>query len=451
MSKRRHILLAFLGTNFYREASYVIAGAEGRRTRFVQVALVEHILREIDPATLNVRVFCTAKATELNWTPPPKRPPARGAPEEDYQGLDDALSQLGPRVLHEAVPIPDGKNEEEYWSIFQRIVDSVHKEDHVYVDVTHGYRSLPVLLTKALDYLVQVKRVEVRRLDYGAFEANHENPPVFDLRPFLVIDDWARAVATFRHGGDLLALAGTLEEQVKALRRVHRAGLASEIGRLPGRVEALAEALEFCRLADIAESALRLQEALGEAEGAAARHDTLRPLMPLLRELIKTIKPMAGGPDPASRIRAQVAATRFLFKHQRYLNGYTLLRETLVDVIEAHVASVPGCEGMSRRQLDAGVFSHFAHHGDFGGEDAAAADPTARALRHLRDQPWAKDFHTVASAVCNERNKLDHAGTGEPVPKADRLCKNAKRQLAHLDGVLDRALGAAGLETHHAR
>src|SRR5690606_16601888 len=66
--------------------------------------------------------------------------------------------------------IPEGFSSEEIWSIFQKIVDNVHTGDIIYLDITHAFRSIPMLGMVLLNYLKALHRIEVKAIYYGAFE-----------------------------------------------------------------------------------------------------------------------------------------------------------------------------------------------------------------------------------------------------------------------------------------
>lgn len=44
------------------------------------------------------------------------------------------------------MPIPNGKNEEEMWEIFETLFDKIEEEDELYIDLTHRFRYIPMLV-----------------------------------------------------------------------------------------------------------------------------------------------------------------------------------------------------------------------------------------------------------------------------------------------------------------
>jgi CRISPR-associated DxTHG motif protein len=94
----------------------------------------------------------------------------------------------------QSVDIPDGRNDEELWAIFQAVVDAVDPGEQLIFDITHGFRSLPFLSFLAVAYLRVVKNIQLKGVYYGNFEARDQSvtpnrTPVIDLTPFVDLLD----------------------------------------------------------------------------------------------------------------------------------------------------------------------------------------------------------------------------------------------------------------------
>ena len=75
--------------------------------------------------------------------------------------------------------------------------------DQIILDVTHGFRSLPMLIFVVAAYLRQMKYVVLERVVYGAYEAKDENynAPVFDLTLMVELMDWFHGLDSFHVTG----------------------------------------------------------------------------------------------------------------------------------------------------------------------------------------------------------------------------------------------------------
>ncbi|NMA43733.1 MAG: TIGR02221 family CRISPR-associated protein [Oligosphaeraceae bacterium] len=82
-------------------------------------------------------------------------------------------------VKIKCVLIPAGRNNLEQAEILRVIAEQVPEKATVCFDVTHGYRTLPLLELLSIFYLIQTRNATINEIFYGAADMrNDENPPV---------------------------------------------------------------------------------------------------------------------------------------------------------------------------------------------------------------------------------------------------------------------------------
>lgn len=110
--------------------------------------------------------------------------------------------------------IPYARTEAEQVRILSNIAEVVGNGDTVFLDVTHGFRHLPMLVLLASLYLEIVKGAQIGGIYYGALEMTSPGgpTPVLDLSGMLRIARWLNAVTAFDHSGDYAILAGPLAD-----------------------------------------------------------------------------------------------------------------------------------------------------------------------------------------------------------------------------------------------
>ncbi len=95
---------------------------------------------------------------------------------EEGNFSQDTLDRLGQslteKIGQEMVCklIPHGEDPQEQMKILQAIADSVPKKANVILDVTHGFRHLPMMQLMAAFYLTQTKMIKIQDIYYGAAE-----------------------------------------------------------------------------------------------------------------------------------------------------------------------------------------------------------------------------------------------------------------------------------------
>jgi CRISPR-associated DxTHG motif protein len=181
-----------VGPNTYNQTTYVW-DVHRYETEFIAEALASWLPFD------KVVVFLTEKAKAgTNWT---------------------QLSQRLQEWDVQEVPIPDGRTEEEVWEIFDRVVSSVEQEDEIAIDVTHAFRSLPMVLVAVAAFLRTVKAVRVRHIFYGCYMKDEPESPVIDLNLLLELLDWMEATRRFKETGDARWIGEKLRSTQDRLRR----------------------------------------------------------------------------------------------------------------------------------------------------------------------------------------------------------------------------------------
>lgn len=174
------------------------------------------------------------------------------------------------------VCIPDGKTESEYWQIFQAISDCVEEKDEFVFDITHGFRSIPLLAFLASAYLRSAKSMQLRHVLYGAYEAKtgapgEERAPVFDLAPFLTLLDWTHAASYFEKTGDAKPLSSLISVKNNHLwaskdDSSDQPQMPRFLSNLSGSLRRLSEALLTVQVNEIPKAVQKLQTAISKSE-----------------------------------------------------------------------------------------------------------------------------------------------------------------------------------------
>jgi CRISPR-associated DxTHG motif protein len=187
-----NLLISTIGTTEYEEAEYALDG-ESVTSRYSTVAVERWIDDDVQPLVIR-----TEGAAEMH--------------DEELRGSFETEPGF------ETIPL--GQSEEELQEIFTTIVESIGEAepDSVSLDITHGFRSLPMVYFASLTYVSTLEDIEVEGVYYGAFEARDGDvTPVFDMTYLFDLMDWYHAVRTFRETGSLLQIQELLEERKTSL------------------------------------------------------------------------------------------------------------------------------------------------------------------------------------------------------------------------------------------
>jgi CRISPR-associated Csx2 family protein len=233
-----HVLITFLGKGRkeqggYQKANYQFEGGDTRSTPFFGLALLEELsARNFAVDHLVVLGTCSSiwdallldemqQNAEL-WYKLADQV-SKGNVEEcllESIAPDVAKSLAGKKLAKRVTLriIPFGREESEQVSILQTMAEVVEDGDTVSMDISHGFRSLPMLGYASALFLQQIKNAKIAGLYYGALEMSMQGvTPVVRLDGLLKIADWVTAISAFRVSGDYGVFSHLLPEKEDAL------------------------------------------------------------------------------------------------------------------------------------------------------------------------------------------------------------------------------------------
>ncbi len=221
----RKIFLSFLGTNNYINCNYLDetdAAKKCKNVKYVQEAILKLYCNDFLESD-RAFIFVTDGARKQNWQNNGQFNFTTKLYDLPNVGLESQLQNLTDfKGAFEAISIPEGFSSTEIMSIFQIVFDLIQENDEIYLDITHAFRSLPMLGMVLMNYAKTLKNINLKAIHYGAFEKlgpafevskmpiEQRNAPIIDLLPLASLMDWSMAANTFLKYGianDLKILA----------------------------------------------------------------------------------------------------------------------------------------------------------------------------------------------------------------------------------------------------
>jgi CRISPR-associated Csx2 family protein len=411
---RPRIFLSCLGTTDYTPAKYLApagssleeSGKDPSSTPFVQVARLAALAK----AAIHFDKICILATDE--------------AKSKHWNALESEIKALNLSAKALPLSIPKGANEDEFWEIFQTITDALEPDSDVYFDFTHGLRSIPVLSLVALDYAVKAKGSAIKELSYGAWERGAETCPVWDLSQFLVLRDWTSGVDSLLNSGDSRRLAQVSKPLSAALKRSEQAAYPKSLEGLPRALQEFGDSIHLCHSPSLTKRACNLRALALQAVSEARRFQSLKPLALVLEQVADSVKQFPTLPDePHHFLRSQYAAAYYCLNHKLYMQAFTFTNEAFVTLL----GILTGRETKEEREKGPdellGSLRHFAK-AILNKEPLTFTDSSTS----VENQNWIKQWMDVSPALPNDvwtallkclsplkgqRNKLDHAYTGE--------------------------------------
>lgn len=381
------IVMGTLGTGDYNNVLYRFSDGKA-----IQSSYPIHALIQRDSINPDRTIILTTK----------------GARDKNWEVMEVFLRDTQTQGTIEAIDIPDGKNEAELWEIFRIVADQIPEKAQLYLDVTHGLRSLPILVLIVASYLRAAKNITIRSISYGAFELGKRETrggksivtecDVFELLPFVTLFDWSSGVDAFKRTGDPSPLASLLRQSHKEAEGDTKAA----IGEVASSLEQISIDLELARPEDAMTRANNLQDQITSRIGAVGKYaQPFNLLGTMLRSAFKTIAlPENRTEVVQDRISAQRQLIQWYLQRRRYTLASLLAREWVVS------------RYMQQVQHERDTY------------DPDKRDQAERALRGVGRQDR---FHEVwrQLKLPEIRNEIAHAGQSDI---ADNLTSNQLRE-----------------------
>jgi len=212
------LFISFLGTNRYIPCNYYFNDEKVNNVHYVQEALIQIFCKDFTEND-RILIFLTEKAKEKNWE----------SNNNNESLLKNRLTNLGLKSRIIDILIPIGNSEKEIWDIFSIIYNNIKQNDEIILDVTHAFRSIPLLSIVLLNYARFLKNIEVKGIYYGAFEVlgsrdevknmkiEKRDAPIFDLTSFDKLHQWSIAADNFVNYGSSKKLCNLIYEKINPI------------------------------------------------------------------------------------------------------------------------------------------------------------------------------------------------------------------------------------------
>jgi len=370
-------LISVLGTGNYGECKYKWNDKVTSSCIFIQTALNE--LVKFD----NVLIFLTKEAKEKNF----------GKLEEEFKNKKIKINLEG-------IDIPAGKNEKELWEIFETIEKKINKEEEIWFDITHSFRSIPVIFFLVLAYLRKVKNIKLRGLTYGAYEARKGDvAPVINLTPFVDLLDWIIASDRFLNSGDATKIRDMLREIQAEYYRKNAKEKPKKLQNFGKHLDEFQEAIHLTRIENALTLGNRLKNDFKQSIDDISKFAP--PVKLLLEEIEKRVETVSSKEVfDNNGMKAQLNLLNVYLKTHKYVQCVSLAREWIVSL----VCIRNGWEPINERSR-AEIFLN------------AVYEALKRPNPEIIPKPEMVEIYKIWGELRDIRNDIDHCGMKkQPMP-----------------------------------
>lgn len=427
----RRVFLSVLGVAFYETCRYRKDDFTGSETLFVQKSLLEYLQQQENWGGENdlVLMLLTDLARKNNWDKNLEtRFCAKLQKEVAYQGLEKILLDMN--ISYQDIAIPDGKDSEQMWEIFEVIFDKLQEGDELYLDITNSFRYLPMLLVVLVNYAKLLKNVKVKAIFYGNYEARDKESniaPIMDLLPLSVLQDWTLAASDYLRYGQVQKLFELSESSlIPILKNTETRTKDTEMLRaFVRKLKEMVEERTTCRGYAIVDSK-NVRNLMRTASGI--QKVTIVQLKPIFEKIKQSLNDF----DAKENVLNCIKAAKWCCANKLYQQATTLLEEGLGTFLCCHYQ----LDYRNKANRDA-VFSCISIKTQ--SKDSVGYETNKELVDNILadESVWGnKAFVTILQKIVELRNDYNHAGFKENPFSAQTIIERVELLLDGIEEVL---------------
>ena len=324
-------------------------------------------------------------------------------------GLEKRLNALGLKAKIKPIKIPTGDSEKEIWEIFDIISSKFRKDEKVIVDITHSFRSLPMLLTVMLNYTRQIKNINVEGIYYAAFETLGPIPevrkipvkeriaPIFDLTPLVKLQEWTNATRDFIEFANVKELKRMIKSENNSYEKIDEENkLLRKTFRM---LDQVSENIALCRGREIVNKKYSvIKNNLKELE----KITTIKPVKNLFELIDKKIERFSD-----SDLNNGFVAVEWCMEHKLYQQAITILQETIITKI-LYLLNLDYSNLKYRKIVTSAI--RFINEGTPEEKWRDEAGEHKEITKKIMDLPFTNEIRKDFDKISSIRNDVNHAG-----------------------------------------
>jgi len=309
--------------------------------------------------------------------------------------------------VFEKIIIPFSATEKDVWQIFEKMIHLHIRDAELYIDINHGFRSMPMAIFMAVLYFQAVRPdIHVKEIFYGNFEARDENQiaPVVRLQPLLNVNEWIRVANRFIHYGD----GDLLLKKLEPFTHNHA------VQQFYEKFDDLTSSLQLNFTVQVRRAAQRCQNAFKND----VRNYLKEHVLPfrLLEERIKNHLRNFIRYD--KEWQSQLYLAKWFYQNRQYTQSLIVLRETMITFVAELVGEHPFQREVRENKINyllnyqAASFDKKRVDEYFKHVNNTVAYPVIQEIQKLLRDNIFKEWCTLIDHIQVARNRVGHALTG---------------------------------------
>lgn len=410
------LFLTFLGTSRYDPIRYTLGGRSFPATPYIQETIARAHKDWLDSEDGNVKVFMTAEARKANW--------------DIEGGLKERLGSLLSTGRVQGIEMRAPTGEESLWDLFEILEAEIPPGSEIILDITHGFRTLPLIGTVLTGYTRALKQTKVSAIYYATTDADSDGQSeVIDLTRLDRLMRWSGAIDIYLRQGNPQEIERLTSETVHGLvQRGYRAETEKLEKTLASNLKDIYSALTTVRGKEIVTGKAFLR-ARSNLETLCRTNSGTKPMVPLLQFAKDRLSGFLED-SPANLL----FAVDLCIQYELVQQGLTLLQESIVTILLA----MEGYDDFSEKNLRLAVSRSLSYlvKKTAGGKvyDDPRQDPSldTAAAEAVMANPLAEQLAPLFDVLSSRRNNINHASFNRDDFKAGLFRKTLREAFSEV-------------------
>lgn len=422
----RKVFISVLGYSNYGKCFYTCLSEDFKsdEVRYVQEATLQYLMALSEwTADDCAYILLTKGAEQKNWIDNGHCEYGTNTPIQQ-PGLASMLE-----VRHWPFPvipvknIPDGNDEKEIWTIFERVFSLIQEGDELYFDLTHGFRYLPMLILVLGNYSKLLKNVVVKSITYGNYEVRNKETneaPLIDLLALSNLQDWTSASASFLKNGNLSMLKSLCKQNLAPILKETKGGNqdALALKHYMAALENVVGDMNTCR-------GISILNGGNFAELFRWSDQLTDVIIEPMKAVVERLKYSFQNFTPSKNIKNGYAAAKWCFDNQLYQQSLTILHETIV----SHVCESEGLDVAEREEREIVNMSFAIYNDNIVREKWRCEAEQVESIEKLLNNDLLKSLASTFLVTTTLRNDYNHAGMRKNPVKQEKFQIKLKERL----------------------
>ena len=407
--EKNNLLVSFLGLGRtgkgYEQIKYYLNSPEEYiETKFVVVALCKFF-------KINQLILFTTKSVE--------------------QGSSNVLDELKDTLvknnitLIETKIIPEGKNTEELKDIFKNVLEVLekYKNDNLYLDITHGFRSLPLIFFTSIIYLKNIYDINIIKICYGALDAGNKEEniaPIFDLSYLLELIEWSTGVNLFVNRYDSFFIDKIIKRK--------KSETSKSLLNLKKELKDFSKQFSNVQIIEIPQRANQIINFTEEFKEELFQNTPhIIPLIDKIKDEVKELTLENSNELDINQLKFQIKLIKKYLEKNLILQAIILDREFIVSLVIFKIKKTQDWRNYKFREN----ISHCLN--SFNSSSMQDYEEICNEIRRVKDIEKIKFY---LDKIKNIRNNFVHAGMGGQDNSFDSLSNHMKQITEQLEKLI---------------